>query len=709
MVPGLSDEVRTRILERAQGIPLYAVETVRMLLDRGLVVEEGGTYRAVASLDALEVPESLHAMIAARLDGLDPSERRLLQDAAILGKSFGPVALASVSGLPLADVEASLATLVAKDLLSIQSDPRSPERGQYVFMQDLVRSVAQGTLARRDRRARHLAAAEYLEAAWVGEEGVAEVIAAHLVGAHEADPGAPDAGELRDRAGRALARAGDHATSLGALDGAQRYYERALELTVDERERAALSEKAALAARPQGRDDDALAHFRRAHSIFDALGDTARAARALTGLASIEASQGHADAAVAQMEAALAMLDGVSEEDPEGNAAIADTAARLGAQEYFRGNLHRGLEHLDRALGIAERWRLLELLSSTLNSKSWILAALGRGEEAELLEEGALRLAQSLGVSSVPVIEGNLADTLQEADRLEAAVAHFEQSAASARRLGNRVHVVFAQLGGTPALIDLGRWDRCEELVEAYFEHDAAELAAHVPTVGYAVSPVWLFLWRGRLDIAQRLVADAEAIFERSGSGSNVPVDLRALLDAGRAGVASMLGRHEEALSAARRSLDASIDFYPTMARRAMYEAIEAAFALGREGEVAEILALASRHFRAGRQPSIDALVLRWRARLSGVAGDDAAALFRRAIDAFEKLPRPFWLACTRAEFAEWLSRHGRTGEAEEHFRLARATFEELAATPWLARLDAMGGVPGGGPLEVSSLAPARG
>ena len=66
MVPGLSEELRARILERAAGIPLYAVETVRMLLDRGLVVEEGGAYRAVGSLDSLEVPESLHAMIAAR-------------------------------------------------------------------------------------------------------------------------------------------------------------------------------------------------------------------------------------------------------------------------------------------------------------------------------------------------------------------------------------------------------------------------------------------------------------------------------------------------------------------------------------------------------------------------------------------------------------------------------------------------------------------
>src|ERR1039457_6503930 len=107
MVPGLSEELRGRILERAAGIPLYAVETVRMLLDRGLVVEEDGAYRANGSLDSLEVPESLHAMIAARLDGLQPSERHLLQDAAVLGKSFTPAALSSVSGRPMQSVERS--------------------------------------------------------------------------------------------------------------------------------------------------------------------------------------------------------------------------------------------------------------------------------------------------------------------------------------------------------------------------------------------------------------------------------------------------------------------------------------------------------------------------------------------------------------------------------------------------------------------------
>jgi hypothetical protein len=120
MVPGLPDDLSVRIRERAAGVPLYAVETVRMLLDRGLLVESKGTYHVEGSLESLEVPETLHALIAARLDSLAMSERQLLQDAAVLGKSFTAAGLRAITVLPADAVETSLGNLVSKDLLSIQ-------------------------------------------------------------------------------------------------------------------------------------------------------------------------------------------------------------------------------------------------------------------------------------------------------------------------------------------------------------------------------------------------------------------------------------------------------------------------------------------------------------------------------------------------------------------------------------------------------------
>ena len=201
LVPGLPDEVRAKILDRAEGIPLYAMETVRMLLDRGLLALEGSAYRPTGPIEALEVPETLHALIAARLDGLTPDERRLVQDASVLGKTFLKRAAAAVTAIAEPQLEALLSSLVRKEVLTIQADQRSPERGQYGFLQDLMRRVAYETLSKKERKARHLAMASYLEAAWGDdEEEIVEVVASHFLEAYRLAPDAPDAPVIRRRA-----------------------------------------------------------------------------------------------------------------------------------------------------------------------------------------------------------------------------------------------------------------------------------------------------------------------------------------------------------------------------------------------------------------------------------------------------------------------------------------------------------------------------
>ncbi len=247
----------------------------------------------------------------------------------------------------------------------------------------------------------------------------------------------------------------------------------------------------------------------------------------------------------------------------------------------------------------------------------------------------------------------------------------------------------FADLAGTPSLLDLGRWDRCDEIIGYYFDHDAADLAAHVPTVGYAVAATWLFLWRGRLDLARRLVADADALFGRTGSSSSVAADLRALLEAARAGIANAEKRHEDAIEAARKSLAISLPSYPTMARRALCEAVEALFALGLEADVADLIEQASSHFSAGSQPTVDAHILRWKARLDvRRSGEDSAHTLRKAIDSYERLGRPFWLAIARMDLWEWLASRGRDEEGRVQLEHARSTFMDLGAEPWLHRAE---------------------
>ena len=172
LVPGLPAAAVKAIVARADGIPLYAVETVRMLVADGRLAVEDGTYRPVGDLTTLAVPETLTALIASRLDTLDPADRALIHDAAVLGQSFTPAALASVSGVAEAELEPRLRALVQRELLTpATTDPRSPERGQYAFVQALIREVAYGTLAKADRKAKHLAAARFFEGAGIRRTG----------------------------------------------------------------------------------------------------------------------------------------------------------------------------------------------------------------------------------------------------------------------------------------------------------------------------------------------------------------------------------------------------------------------------------------------------------------------------------------------------------------------------------------------------------
>ncbi|MGH9103763.1 MAG: adenylate/guanylate cyclase domain-containing protein, partial [Acidimicrobiales bacterium] len=231
LVPGLSEAAERAIAGQAQGIPLYAVETVRMLLDRGVVQPLGDSYRLVGDVRDLAVPDSLQSLLAARLDALEPEARRLVADAAVLGGSFPVEALVAVSGMPEQRVRELLGELVHREVLAVRADKLSPERGQYGFVQTLVRQVAYDTLSRRERKSRHLSVAAHLARAFPdGGEEVSEVIAGHLLDALVAMPDDADAAETRERALAALARAGQRAERTGAPVTASRAYASAAEL-----------------------------------------------------------------------------------------------------------------------------------------------------------------------------------------------------------------------------------------------------------------------------------------------------------------------------------------------------------------------------------------------------------------------------------------------------------------------------------------------
>ena len=222
------------------------------LIDRDIVQPVEGVYRLVGDVGELAVPDSLHALLAARLDALDPGVRRLVADAAVLGTTFPAEALIAVSGQDEAVVRAALAELVRREVLSVSADPLSPERGSYGFAQQMLRQVAYDTLSRRDRKMRHLKVAAHLRAAFPGDgEEVADVIARHYLDALNAIPDDPDTGQIRGQAIAALIRAAERAERTGALGRAATSYATAAELTIGGPPRREPARRDAVGAAPR--------------------------------------------------------------------------------------------------------------------------------------------------------------------------------------------------------------------------------------------------------------------------------------------------------------------------------------------------------------------------------------------------------------------------------------------------------------------------
>ena len=255
--PACLSRRRKAIVARADGIPLYAVEIVRMLVAEGRLAIHDGVYVPEGDLTTLAVPDSLAALIAARLDGLDPRDRALLQTAAVLGQSFSLAALAAVSSTDEAGLEPRLRALVRRELLTLEADPRSPERGQYAFVQAMIREVAYGTLTKKDRKVRHLAAARFFES--LGSDELAGALAGHYLAAHANAIDGPEVDALAGQSRIALRAAAERATSLGAHDQAVAFLTQALTVASDPRDQADLLERAGTSAGAAARFDVAQA------------------------------------------------------------------------------------------------------------------------------------------------------------------------------------------------------------------------------------------------------------------------------------------------------------------------------------------------------------------------------------------------------------------------------------------------------------------
>jgi class 3 adenylate cyclase/tetratricopeptide (TPR) repeat protein len=680
LVPGLPDDLRHRIRDRAEGVPLYAVETVRMLIDRGLLRQEGAAYALAGPVAELDVPETLHALIAARLDGLAPEERTLLQYASVLGKTFTVPALAALTDRSVDAVQPLLESLMRKEVLGLQTDPRSPERGQYGFLQALVRKVAYDTLSKRDRKARHLATARYLEANWAGDEDeIVQIVASHYLDAYAAFPEAPDAPEIKAKAREALAAAGRRAQSLAAHEEAQRYFERAAELAEDDLIRAELLENAGEMAWVGGRGDHAVTNFEAAIRLFESNQRTHPAARVAARMVEALWDQGHIDQAIERMEEAFEVLAG-DEEDAD----LATLAAQLGRLYYFKGDFDLVGPKLELALEIAERLVLPEVLSQALNTKAIFLEAKRRREEALALLRHALELALKADVPSAAFrAYFNLLHSLRTRDRYAEARDVAQEGLAFARKLGNRYWEQNLTASAAMDLYMTGEWDRALADLEGIYR--AAAGPGLIAVSRSLVSYTRMLVGRGEIERAERHIAELEG--PAMGSGMLERIDHAS----GEAILLRAKGDPAAALRALRGFVEKAwvVGFLQENVREGLVEAVESAVEIGDLGEAEGIVARLEQEPASALPTFLLASRSRLRAIIDATKGDHqgVGAAFQGAADAFRTAGIPFWLAVTLTQHAEWLAGQRRAAEAGPLLDEAYAIFERLGAAPWLERL----------------------
>jgi class 3 adenylate cyclase/tetratricopeptide (TPR) repeat protein len=668
LVPGLSPAARDAIVARADGIPLYAVETVRMLLAQGRLVLEDGAYRPVGDISGLDVPETLTALISARLDELDAADRSLVADAAVLGQSFTLAGLAAVSGADPAALEQRLRALVRRELLVQLIDPRSPERGQYAFVQALIREVAYNTLAKRDRKTRHLAAARFFESLETDE--LAGALAGHYLAAHGYAADGAEKSALAAQARVALRGAAERAVALGSHDQAIAFLEHALAVSPDPADRAELHERARVSAM-QGLVTELVE--RHALGVLEArreLGDREQITMATAWYArSLVLHGGGGDSGLAVALAAWGEFSDL-ETTPAGvRLMLSILSACIANEDYAAAQTW-----LERLLPIAERLDLLPEITEGLSRRSGILYRSGRPREALLVLRGTHQFAVANGIADVEIGTRTQLTFYEQFSDPVAGLAVAREGLELAGRRGSLV-LGFMMVGNAASCaIRVGEWAWASALLDEWLANEI--------TGGF-----YLELYIDRAVLTALTGGDAGgdlAAAQRLVSSMKDP-QYTSYLHLGRAWAAFNAGRLGEAREEATTAADVTTYFapigLPLAARAALWAGdIEAAQA---------VVARLDASIERGQAIELDRVTLRAGLAALGGRRSDAIVGYREAIRGWRQLGLAFDEALAVVDMTLLLGPTEREmAEAPTAVAATRETLSRLGATPLAARLD---------------------
>jgi class 3 adenylate cyclase/tetratricopeptide (TPR) repeat protein len=674
LVAGLPDGVRSRLVARAEGVPLFAVETVRSLIDRDLVVPRGGQYvladAASLDLDAIGAPASLQALISARLDTLSPEQRRVVDRASVLGGSFHRDELAAICP-EVEELDQALAGLVRLQILSLESSRLSAEFGQYQFVQSAVRQVAYSTLARRDRKATHLAVVELMLAQVEGAEDVIPMVAQHYLDALEAVPGDSDVPELQVAAIAALERAAARAARLGSPGEAAGHLVKALANAADDATRARLGSELADCLSQAGRYDEAVAHAAAAVRLFDELGnDVAAGVAAATQARSLMGATVDAEAASSIAEPRWAVLKGRPD---AAEAQLALSRVLITTRRDLGGDWRELME--DR-LRLAEEVGAEEAVADTYLALALYYSGIGISSLSRTLTQAGADLARE---QHRPVVLAralvNLASESLTED-LRASIEKGREALTVAMGVGHSMMISFARVNLVLALLQRGAWGELDERLadEDAEEANTATFLAAQAAVASACGRSWELPWT---------TATRPRSSDVGLRAWQIHCEARAARQAGQSREAVALGL--EAVEAAHSAAGLSDDFPYLWA-----DAAGTAVRLGDGASFEQLTSLVRQ--TQGRVPlSLRAHLDRAEALWAWRQGEDDRVEpgLRAAIDTFEEWGSRTFGALAEADLGVWLTEHGRGGAAEPLLASARSFFAEVGAHVWGDELEA--------------------
>ena len=488
-VSGIPDAAVTQIVEVAGGVPLFAVEMLRMLLAEGRLVAGDDGVEIAGNLEKMEVPTSVQAVVSARIDRLGADERELIRDASVLGFSFPADALAALRNESVDELERRLAALVRHEIFELDRDPRSPERGHYRWVQGLVREVAYARISRADRRDLHLRVARYFRE--LEDPELAPVAAAHLIDAARETDGSDTA--LETEMVEAVRRAIERFRSLHAYEQILSLTEIALPVVPSDVE-VELRELAASAA----------------VSIVD-LEAADRHVAALRDLAASEPQWIHRAVALEGWVAnetrrsgeAVDLMASHLEHHPDLSSDL--HLARIGvslARAYMLGGRDVEAAALaDRALGAVEELGLIDEVADAMVTRGTSLART-RYHQGMALLRGARELCRREGLVATELRALiNIGYASQDPrESLAAYRAAFEE----AKRVGDRSHAVFVASNQVLAHLWRLELEAAEELLEdpVWADSDADRIHRLIERAAVA-------LLRGDRTAADALMAEA--------------------------------------------------------------------------------------------------------------------------------------------------------------------------------------------------------